>query len=135
MNRNILIVVAVIFGLVLLGGAVFAVSKFGSQVQLSLQKPASPVETQKPVVAINPVKLEIDSPLDKTSVKTPILTIKGNTLPGAEISINELNLKANVSGTFSAELKLEEGENPIIIEAFDADGNSNSVELTVTYEP
>ncbi len=139
MNKDLIVIVAVVLGLVLLGGAIFAVSKFGSQVQNSLQTqlPAAnpPAAQQKNVIAPNPVLLNIASPIDKSIVKTPTVKVSGTTVPNAEVAINETNLKAGADGTFSTNLTLDEGENPIIIDAFDADGNSNSVEMTITYEP
>lgn len=139
MNKDLIVIVAVVLGLILLGGAVFAVSKFGSQVQNSLQTQlptASPsAAQQKNVIAQNPVLLNITSPTDKIVVNTPTIKISGTTLPGAEVAINEQDIKADANGAFSTSLTLDEGENPIVIDAFDADGNSNSVELTTTYEP
>lgn len=136
MNKNVIIVLAVVLGLLLLAGVVFAVSKYGTTIQTSLQKTAAPVNpTQKTVTAPNAVKLEITNSVDKTTVKASMLTVTGVTLPGADVSINEVSLKANVSGNFSGNIKLEEGDNPVIIDVVDTDGNSVQKEITVTYEP
>jgi len=140
------VVIAVLFGLVLLAGAVFAVSKFGGQVQQALVQTTTPKNTMPtttgttgataPTVAPIPkVTLNITSPVDKSVVSTPTIKVSGTTIPNAEVAINELDIKSDATGAFSANLTLDEGDNPITIDAFDADGNTNSVDLTVTYEP
>lgn len=132
MNKNIFIVLALILGLVLLGGAVFAVYKLGTQIQ-------TPVETaeipKQPIVPKDLFKLEITSPADKLVVKMPSVLIQGITVPDAEVALNEISVKTDTTGKFTGNVPLFEGENPIIITAIDTDGNMMEKEISVTYEP
>ena len=60
--------------------------------------------------------------------------VRGITVANAEVFINELEIRANVKGEFSAPITLDEGENTISIISNDEDGKSSEEELTVTYE-
>jgi len=92
--------------------------------------PAQPKKTE-----VTEVPLVVLTPKDKAVVKTSFVKVTGQTVPNADVAINELNLKADAKGNFSANLTLYEGDNPIIISAFDADGNTSEQEITVVYEP
>lgn len=102
-------------------------------VQTTTPKTAPPVIP--PPATIDQIKLTITSPVDKAVVTTPTITVTGDTVPNANVAINELELKANAAGKFSAKLTLSEGDNPIVINAIDANGNYSEKELTVTYQP
>ncbi len=92
----------------------------------------TPIPTPTPV--INQIKLTITTPLDKAIVKTNKLTVKGSTVPAAEVSINDLDVTADTKGNFSGTITLDEGDNPISIMAVDENGNYSETELTITYE-
>ncbi|MBI3385216.1 hypothetical protein HY030_03435 [Candidatus Gottesmanbacteria bacterium] len=79
--------------------------------------------------------LTISEPVDKATVKSPTIIIKGKTVPNAEISINDQTLPANANGDFSAQVSVEEGDNFFSITANDQNGNSSEKEIMVTYEP
>ncbi|OGG06784.1 hypothetical protein A2872_00950 [Candidatus Gottesmanbacteria bacterium RIFCSPHIGHO2_01_FULL_42_12] len=81
------------------------------------------------------IKLIVSSPSDGSTVKTNKLSVKGVTMPLAEVFVNDLELKADTLGNFSGTLTLEEGDNPISIIAIDENGNYSEMELTITYEP
>ncbi len=132
MNKNILIVLALILGLVLLGGAVFAVYKLGTQVQTPVVTTEIP---KQPIVPKDLFKLEITSPTDKLVIKMPSVLIQGTTVPDAEVSFNEISVKADTTGKFTGNIPLFEGENPIIITAIDTEGNMIEKEISVIYEP
>ncbi|MDO8515185.1 MAG: hypothetical protein Q7S14_01670 [bacterium] len=95
----------------------------------------TPSPTPPPVGGQNQIKLTITSPVDGSIVKISKLSVKGVTVPSAEVSINDLEVKADAKGNFSGSLTLEEGDNPISILAVDENGNYSETELTVTYEP
>jgi len=92
-------------------------------------------QTPTAPTAIEQIKLTLTSPADKATVTASALTISGETVPNADVIINELELKANTAGKFSGKLTLVEGENPIVITAVDANGNYVEKEISVTYEP
>ncbi|MBI3887886.1 hypothetical protein HY310_02355 [Candidatus Microgenomates bacterium] len=99
-------------------------------------QPTSPTNSVPPTepAVENQIKLVIQSPIDKSVVTTPSVKVTGQTVPNADVSINEIDTKANAAGNFSATVSLSEGENPIIIDAFDAEGNTSESVLSVTYQ-
>lgn len=104
--------------------------------------PLIPTQTEtaappsEPSVSTSPqILLTITSPLPDSTVYTPTISVRGKTVPRAEVSVNEKDTTADSSGNFSATLTLDEGENTIFITAVDDEGNSAETELIVTYEP
>ncbi|MBI5613701.1 hypothetical protein HY947_02145 [Candidatus Gottesmanbacteria bacterium] len=88
--------------------------------------------TKSPAVA--GIKLTVSSPVTGSTVKAAKLTVKGITSPGADVSVNETDTKADSSGNFSASVTLDEGENTLIIVSSDIDGNYSEQEVIVTYD-
>jgi len=80
------------------------------------------------------VFLNITSPKDMDTVLSSILTVKGTTVAGAEIFINDKETKADKNGNFSLNITLEEGENILTIIMNDSMGNYIEKDLTVTLE-
>lgn len=81
------------------------------------------------------ISLDVTQPANNSTVASARITLKGKTVPKAEVFVNEYDLKADVSGNFSYTLTLDEGENIIIVMANDENGNVAEKELIVTYEP
>lgn len=100
----------------------------------SVQTPDSGVSTTPTPIVQNQIKLVVDNK-DGSIVKTNKVTIKGATVPKAEVFINDLGLVADAKGNFSGTITLDEGDNPISIIAVDENGNYSEKEITVTYEP
>lgn len=132
MNKNVLIVLALVLGLVLLGGAIFAVSKLETQVQAPV---VTPEISKQPAIPKDLFKLEITIPTDKLVVKIPNVLVQGTTTPNAEVTFNEVSVKADATGKFMGYVPLFEGENPIIVTAVDTDGSMVEKEISVIYEP
>lgn len=78
--------------------------------------------------------LEIDYPTNGITVNQSTITLTGKTVPGAEIFINDIQLRAKSDGLFSATINLEEGENVLIVIADDDQGNYLEKEITVYLE-
>lgn len=78
--------------------------------------------------------LTVTSPANGATVTSTRLTIQGKTKAGADVFINDLETKADAGGNFSVTLTLDQGDNPIVVSANDADGNVAEKELTVYYE-
>ena len=74
-------------------------------------------------------KLWVDSPESPTAV--PVATISGWTDPGAVVTVNGLPTMVFPDGTFSVDIGLLEGLNPVTVVATDLVGNMNWVDLTV----
>lgn len=81
------------------------------------------------------ITLSISTPANNSTVTTPALTVKGKSVPKAEVFVNDEETKADSSGNFSATLTLDEGENYILVVANDDIGNYSEKELYITYSP
>ena len=79
--------------------------------------------------------LNVDEPEDGTASADRVLTISGETLPGAQVVVNEI-IPANpdLSGRWQARIALQPGTNEITARAFH-EGAAVSVIITVTYQP
>lgn len=142
MKNNIVL----ILGILVVAGAAFFVLKSSGK-----QPPYSVIPTQAPTTSTSPgttsktqgsgytntktLTLSISSPSNGATVSSPSVTIKGKTAANAEVFVNDTSTRADASGNFSVTLTLDEGDNPIVVSANDADGNVVEKELTVTYTP
>lgn len=79
------------------------------------------------------VDITVVSPSDNTTVATEKITVKGKTLPKAEVFVNEKQTVADANGAFVVSYNLEEGENHILFVANDEDGNAGEKELVIIY--
>lgn len=80
------------------------------------------------------ISLTVSQPLNNTVVKVPKITVIGKTVPNAEVSVNDSDLKADAQGNFSASIVLDEGDNTVIVIANDAQGNFSEKDITVSYD-
>lgn len=78
--------------------------------------------------------LDIELPVNNSIVNTSSVLVRGKTNAKADIFVNEQELKADVSGNFSATVNLEEGANYILISANDEAGNFAEREIVVNLE-
>jgi hypothetical protein len=79
--------------------------------------------------------LTITDPINNKIYTSPNIVIKAQTLPDAEVFVNDISLRADKSGNFNVPFTLEEGENEITIDVNDNEGNVVEKILTVTYQP
>jgi len=93
-----------------------------------------PVETSGTVSRSTSITLTVSAPADNTTVTSSNLVVRGKTVAGAEVFINDAETKADGNGNFSATITLDEGENYILVVANDAAGNYSEKEITVVYE-
>lgn len=109
-----------------------AVPSDTSQVTITPSK----VETTKDSLVLSSgITLSVSLPVNNSTVSNSSLTVKGKTVAGAEVFINDTETKADTVGNFSATITLEEGDNYILVVANDAAGNYSEKELSVTYTP
>lgn len=85
--------------------------------------------------AASGITLTVSTPANNATVTTSSLSVKGKTVAGAEVFVNDIETTADANGYFSVTLKLEEGDNYILIVANDVSGNYAEKELTVNYTP
>lgn len=81
------------------------------------------------------ITLSIISPSGNSTVSNALLTVRGKTVPNAEVFVNDTEVRADSSGVFAAPVTLDEGENYILIVANDDIGNYSEKDLYVTYTP
>jgi hypothetical protein len=103
--------------------------------QGNTQQNNGPAATENPqqIAATNQITLSVTSPLNNATVTSPALTVRGKTAPNAEVFVNDAETKADAGGNFFASITLDEGENPVVIVANDANGNSAEQDIMVTY--
>lgn len=112
---------------------------FGSRIlQKSASAPGQTVSDQNDAPADLPlteddsgIVLSVDSPENNATVSTSQITVLGITVPEADVSVNEKEIKADKNGNFSVKIDLEEGENIIFVIANDAQGNYAEKEIIV----
>lgn len=78
--------------------------------------------------------LTISSPKNGEVLTASTTEVKGKTVGGSEVFINDQETKADSNGNFSVLINLDEGENIINIIANDKDGAFKEEEITVIYE-
>lgn len=79
------------------------------------------------------VSLTISEPEDNTITDVDTIEVKGQSSPGAVVSVNAMITIADANGNFDAIVSLDEGPNIIEIVASDETGNQASVTLIVTF--
>lgn len=147
MNRNKIFIFGFVFIILILG--IFLMKSQGKRLPQKLNSNNSsttqttegaPVITEgakeqmKQESYTNGIKLQIIEPLPNTTVSSSTLTIKGKTSSDAEVFVNDKQLKSDATGNFATKITLDEGENPIVVVANDADGNSAEQQILVTYQ-
>ncbi len=85
---------------------------------------------------ITPPEFEITNPKANEVFRSTgrTYTVVGKTEPGITITINEQFALVQPSGDFSANIRLDEGNNKLKIKATDKAGNEKEEELTMKYE-
>lgn len=127
MARTILVIVglgAVIAAVVVI--AVVSTKKSGEEIMTEV--------TPTMEVAASPslMPLMVSSPVDGAQLTGMSVVVKGQTTPAADVAINQLDVKADSKGNFSAMISLDEGENVITVIANDDIGNYAEKNITVT---
>ncbi len=100
----------------------------------TLTSPQSPTTPNTPA-PVDMISLTVNSPKNKETVSSATISVSGKTVPNADVSVNDKDLKADASGNFSTILTLDEGDNDIYIMASDESGNYSEWNGTVTYTP
>jgi hypothetical protein len=84
------------------------------------------VDTSQPFIIIS-------SPVDNTTIPHRMITVSGQTEPGATIVVNtETVVQVGIDGLFSVPVVLEDGVNRITVKSMDMSGNGQTASVTVT---
>lgn len=99
--------------------------------------PPGVTATAPPLVAVTPAAffLDVTAPQNESTVKAATIEVKGRTVADAVVSVNGQAVQVNADGTFSTNVKLDEGPNTIEVIASDFQGNKASRVLTVIFVP
>ena len=89
----------------------------------------------KPTLALAPVTLSALTPQDETITASAVISVTGQTSPGAVVSVDGNLVDVDTEGRFQTMVELEEGPNIIEIVASDLVGNEHSAVIRVIYEP
>jgi hypothetical protein len=81
-----------------------------------------------------PPELHVDFPQDHYLTRESILTCTGRSEPGATITMGPNQTMVDEGGTFSLDMSLSEGVNPLSITARDPAGNGWTIYRTVTLD-
>jgi len=100
---------------------------------------ATPSGTKIPTPSLAKSKIEIAfflellSPEDGMIVNIARIEVKGRTIPGSEVFVNEEQVYPDQAGNFRKEVVLQEGENYILVTAGNGEGDSE-IERVVYFE-
>ena len=91
--------------------------------------------TPVPISATTPTLsfLTILEPTDESIVEVSPITIRGQTITDAIVSMNGELAEVDATGNFSVQVALEEGPNVFDVSATDAEGNEATEELVVFF--
>ncbi len=106
----------------------------GSNYTLSTMNPTSSSGPSENVSTTGSITLSVTSPVSGATLSSGNVTVKGKTLPNAEVFINDQSTKADTEGNFSLNLTLDEGENNLVVTANDAEGNVAEQNLSVNIQ-
>lgn len=83
-----------------------------------------------------PPELKVSAPKDGATVQEEMVTVKGETVPDADLTVNGEAVKVESNGKFETTLVLEEGENTIVIKAKDSSniGGEAEEKVQIFYE-
>ncbi|HXZ94373.1 MAG TPA: hypothetical protein VEG28_00470 [Dehalococcoidia bacterium] len=102
---------------------------------LVLAVPLSGCNASTPTPTPTSLFLTIVAPANETIVDVNTVTIQGQTLADAMVSINGESVAVDSSGNFSLPVTLEEGPNVFDIIASDQAGDQATAQLIVYYAP
>lgn len=133
-ERVILSFIMVIIGLLVAGVAFYlyqgtkTVPRSRTSIQVASPTP-TPINTS--------VYLNVDNPTDESVVDNKTVTVSGKTTPDATVVIitnsDQKVLQPSGQGDFSTTITITDGANLIRVIAFSSDGQSATVQKTITY--
>ena len=102
-------------------------------IQVSATDPAGNIATiaREIILVTQPPEVTIASPLNDQWLNESVLTVAGAAPPGTTLTINGQEAAITPEGQFQREVILQEGDNPLTIEAIDDVGNVATQEMVV----
>ena len=96
---------------------------------------AVPAASSKTNSAPTGLFLNVTSPAESGTLNTADLPVTGKTIAGAVVSVDGNLVPVGSDGTFSTQVKLNQGPNDVEVVASDRQGNEKSVIRSVIYAP
>ena len=109
--------------------ATFTKSTSATPISSPPVRPGTP-EAASDVLQSN-IPLKVTDPADAADIKTDTVTVKGQTVPGATVSVNDIVGTADAGGNFSVTISLDQGPNAIDVIATDESGKEGEVLIIV----
>jgi len=137
MTKRLLTILAIVA--VLLVGVFYLSSRkklaLAPSLQETLSNAVGSVQTESKKLGIlpNSFSLEVSSPENGATFSIATIEVKGKTVPGAEVFVNDFQVSLAKDGSFRQQIQLEEGENFILVTAGNETGDAE-VERTVYFE-
>jgi hypothetical protein len=110
-------------------------SSSASAAPLSLPPATSGAAEADSGVMQSTLPLKISEPADAAELNTDSVAVKGQTVPGAAVNVNDTAVVADASGNFSATINLDPGPNAIDVIASDDSGSEGEVLILVNAVP
>jgi hypothetical protein len=133
-ERVILSFIMVMIGLLVAGVAFYI---YQGTKTINATKTTVLVSSPSPTPIANSVYLNVTNPTDESVTDNKTVTVSGQTTPDATIVIltnsDQDVIQPSKQGDFSTTVIIANGENLIRITAFGADGQSTSIQKTITY--
>ena len=133
-ERVILSFIMVLIGL-LVAGVAFYIYQGTKTVPVS--KTTVSVATPTPTPIGNSIYLNIDNPADESVTDNKTVTVSGKTTSDATVVVitnsDQKVIQPSGQGDFSTTITIAEGANLIRVTAFSSDGQSVTVQRTITY--
>lgn len=105
---------------------VYVVAKKGDETKKS--------ETYVVYYKNEPIKIDIESPLQDMKTNEKELPIKGNISPGSTLKVNTQPIVVDTAGFFDSKYILKDGQNNLEFFAEDIAGNTKEINIIVFYE-
>lgn len=132
-EKIILSFVAITIGLVVGGGAFY----FYQSTKVIPKTEQNPITVKPNPSPLPKVLLTVDEPRDENVYDSRVIKISGKTDPNATIVVltdtDEDILTPTTTGDFSTTVTINAGENVIQITAINKNGDTNTINRTVTY--
>lgn len=87
------------------------------------------------LILTSPPQLTLVEPAEDRLVTAVELTVRGRTLPSAEVSVNGVGVITDDEGWFSTQISLHEGLNQIEIKAVNRRGQETAIVRNMVYDP
>ena len=131
------VIFAIILGLILGGVILYGIQLSNTSAQNAASNTAEVTPTPTQTVTPDTKNLTVISPQDHSVVSTGTIKIVGRTIPNSSVAIqgseDDIIVKADDTGNFTADFSVTGGENIIQVTSLSPDQKTETLTLTVIY--